>query len=71
MYGYLYLFNYLNTRSGILRHASTQCVIPKMHSYGHGYKCLRLYNPLRNRGCGDIDGESCERLWSKLGYYII
>lgn len=44
-------------------------LLPKAHAYCHEYRCLRLYHPMRNTGCGDTDGECCERCWAFLGAF--
>ncbi|KAI8914095.1 hypothetical protein BC831DRAFT_179627 [Entophlyctis helioformis] len=42
-------------------------VVPKFHVAAHVIKCRRTMHPALTPGCRQIDGEGCERLWSKQG----
>lgn len=59
----------IQKESILVDHNLIKCVIPSMHCHGHGFRCLRLYHPTRNSGCGKIDGEGMERIWSFLGKF--
>jgi hypothetical protein len=42
-------------------------LVPKFHLPAHSKDCYFDYNPALNAVIGHVDGECCERLWSRLG----
>jgi hypothetical protein len=42
-------------------------LVPSFHVTAHSISCMQKYNPRKNEGTANVDGESCERAWSYLG----
>ncbi len=40
------------------------------HAYGHQWACQLWYHPHKDKLWGLLDGEGCERFWSKLCHLI-